>query len=257
MNQPTGTAAFDPWADFYDLVDGDRRPMLAFYESLVQTTTASILELGCGTGLVTQVLADCLQRNGRGQMRVVGVDEAAAMLAVARERDKRCEWVLGDMRNPLVRGPFDLVVCCYNGLQHMLTDNDLEQAFSYVRRVLNPLGRYAFDVYQPNEAYLNIRQIDRLVRRIVRPAGPPLELREDTHYDSTSRVYAVDWRLIEEGRGEPLAKFTQLHRQYPVAEIDRILALSGLRAVQRYGDFDRSIPGAGSKKQVVIAARVT
>ena len=64
-----------------------------FYQDLITERTRSILELGCGTGVVTIALADRLmeQRGSLAGTRIVGLDVAAEMFQIARRRDSRIE----------------------------------------------------------------------------------------------------------------------------------------------------------------------
>ena len=125
-----------------------------------------VLELGCGTGIITQALANRMleQHAGLGGVRVVGVDASAEMLRIAAARNDRIEWIKDDMREPSVEGRFDLVVCCYHTLQYMLTEEDMIRVFNSVRLLLRPCGVFAFDIYQPNFDYLSIPRTDHLIR---------------------------------------------------------------------------------------------
>ncbi|MBS8121051.1 class I SAM-dependent methyltransferase [Haloferax volcanii] len=65
-----------------------------------------ILDVGCGTGEFTRVLAEA------SEARVVGVDADTDLLSVASDRDSDIETVAGDAtRLPFAAGSFDLVVC--------------------------------------------------------------------------------------------------------------------------------------------------
>jgi 2-polyprenyl-3-methyl-5-hydroxy-6-metoxy-1,4-benzoquinol methylase len=77
--------------DLYDGPDA-RGADAAFYVQLAAELQASvILDLGCGTGLLTRELAT----EGR---TVIGIDPAPAMLAYARRQPgaERVQWVEGD-----------------------------------------------------------------------------------------------------------------------------------------------------------------
>jgi SAM-dependent methyltransferase len=241
---------WDVWAKYYDLTDGDRKAMIAFYQSLVKDNVRAILELASGTGRVASALTDM-----RDDARVVGIDESPTMIELSRAREKRCTWILGDMKKPQVDGPFDLVVCCYNSIQHMLTDDHVLELFGNVKQLLNPGGVFAFDLYEPNLAYLSVNQVDRFVRSTVDESGRRIEIREDTHFDPASRVYTLYWRLVGEGCESPLAHLRYRYRQYTSADIDALLSLVGLSVLARYGDFDRSPVSEMAKKQVVLVGR--
>jgi len=251
-------AIYDDWAKYYDLVAGDRTPMVAFYRSLVGDRTRSILELACGTGTITLALAQHLVECGGTweQSRVVGIDESAEMLRIARAKDARPEWVLGDMRSPPVRGVFDLVICCYNTVQSLLTDNDLVRFFRTIRSIVDPHGVFAFDIVQPDLPYLSKPQEEHLARTVTDERGRHLEHRRTYSYDPKSRVLTIDHRLIEAGR-EAAGALTRLrygYRQYFDAEIERALVAAGFTVRRRFGDFEESPPNATAKKQVFVCS---
>ena len=73
------------------------------------------LDVGCGEGMLTRWLAR------RGVPHVVGIDEDAASIALARQQDPeaRVEYVLGDfLGHPFPAGSFGLV-SCVAALHHM------------------------------------------------------------------------------------------------------------------------------------------
>src|SRR5512132_2153612 len=215
--------AWDAWAPFYDATDRDATPFVAFYGGLVSGRTRSLLDLGCGTGTIAIALATLLaERVGAlADSRVVGVDESPEMLRVAHARDQRIDWIVGDMRSPSVEGPFDLVICCYNTLQLLRTNDDLAQAFRSVRRLLGAHGVFAFDIYQPNLDWLSRGKTDIVARAVTDERGRRLEVREDDHYDPVSRILTTDWRLVEVGTGDqPLAWSRFELRQYFRSDID-------------------------------------
>lgn len=259
MSTSPEAAAYDRWADYYDLVRTDYAPFIAFYGSLVDARTGSVLELGCGTGTIAIALARRLEalREGQAPARVVGVDGSEGMLRVARSRDAGIEWPLGDIREPPVEGRFDLVYCCFNTLQHLLLDSDLLQAFRAARDLLAPGGSYAFDLYQPNPAWLGAAKQDRLARSITDSAGRHLEIREDMAYDPVGRVVDLDWRLVDRDAPgtEPLAGTSYRMRQHFADDVLRLVDEAGLSVRARYGDFDRSPFDADSKKQILVCSR--
>ena len=251
--------AWNTWAEYYDLADGDRVPHLAFYSSLLTDRTRSVLELGCGTGTIVSALGQRMARRNdhTAPSRLVGIDGSVGMLRVARARDATVEWVIGDMRSPPVHGPFDLVYCCYNTLQHLLRDEDLLEAFRAVRGLLQAGGIFAFDIYQPNVAYLSSPHSNRMARAITDARGRHLEIREDQSYAPETRIATFSWRLVDRDRADaaPLAQTRYRFRQYFPADLERLLAAAGLAIRERYGDFDRSRFSGNSKKQILICGR--
>ena len=250
--------AYDAWADHYDIADADRAPFIAFYGSLLGPDTRSLLELGCGTGTILAAMAARLRDEHHVVPdRVAGVDLSAGMLRVAAARHPGIEWIHGDICKPPLHGRFDLVTSCFNTLQHLLDYSDLLRALHAARDCLADEGRFAFDIYLPNVPYLSIEASDRLARAFVDEHGRALEIREDARYDADGRVLHLNWRLVlaDDRAAPPLAATSYRLRQYFPAEIERALVASGLEIVERFGDFDRSPFGPGSRKQIVVCRR--
>jgi len=90
-----------------------------FYLCLAGPRPCSVLDLGCGTGILCCALA------ARGH-QVTGVDPAAAMLAIARSKlhSERVEWVDCSAQNYRSDHRFDLIVTSGHAFQVFLTDSD-------------------------------------------------------------------------------------------------------------------------------------
>lgn len=106
---------YDPrLVDLYDLDNPDGTDH-DFYRSLAdQVQATSVVDLGCGTGLLTVTLV----RPGRA---VLGVDPSPAMLRVARDRPGagRVRWLDGDSRS-IPTGAADYAVMTGNVAQHLI-----------------------------------------------------------------------------------------------------------------------------------------
>lgn len=102
----------------------------------------SIIDVGCGTGILTVTLA----RPGR---RVVGVDPSAAMLAYARRRPEgdTVEWIHGDSQN-IPPGPFDLAVMTGNVAQH-IPDPQWQRTLADIHRALRDGGVLVLESRNP------------------------------------------------------------------------------------------------------------
>ncbi|BAC09925.1 bifunctional demethylmenaquinone methyltransferase/2-methoxy-6-polyprenyl-1,4-benzoquinol methylase UbiE [Thermosynechococcus vestitus] len=100
---------------------------------------ATALDLCCGTGDLTRLLARRVGRQGR----VVGLDFAAAPLAIARQRSDhypQIEWLQGDaLAVPFAPQTFQGITIGY-GLRNVV---DIPQALREMFRLLVPGGRAA------------------------------------------------------------------------------------------------------------------
>lgn len=103
----------------------------------------SILDLCCGTGNVTFLLAE------KGY-QVCGIDNSCEMLAKASKKaiDKSLSirFFDMDMTDFMLPHTVDAVVCCCDGLNYAVDDGDLESAFSCVYDNLHENGVFIFDL---------------------------------------------------------------------------------------------------------------
>lgn len=134
---------YDPRVvDLYDL-DNPDGPDHDFSRALADRCAAqTILDLGCGTGMLTVSLA----REGR---RVVGIDPSPTMLAFARRREgaERVEWIEGDSA-AAPRNSFDLALMTGNVAQH-IPDAAWHRTLRDLRASLRPGGILSFETRNP------------------------------------------------------------------------------------------------------------
>ena len=95
-----------------------------------------VLDAGCGTGQVTELLRDRLPRG-----TVVALDGSAAMVERARERlgTDRMEFVVADLARPLPISPVDAILS--TATFHWVLDHDA--LFAGLAAVLRPGGQLA------------------------------------------------------------------------------------------------------------------
>jgi SAM-dependent methyltransferase len=130
-------------AELYDL-DGGRSPDRDFYLSLASSATQSILDLGCGTGLI------CNEFAARGHA-VTGIDPSPAMLDIARGKQHGgiIEWILSTAQSYRSEKRFDLIIMTGHAFQVLLDEQDVEAAFDTIRMHLKPGGAAVFESRNP------------------------------------------------------------------------------------------------------------
>lgn len=146
---------FTPRASTYDASNGGWHSNLASdYIAWSRPRKGyKVLDLACGTGLVTYLAAEAVGPDGF----VVGIDITAAMLDEARRKravagSGRIEWVEHDIssgldevkviRDVVREGGFDLIICC-SALFYLANPAD---AIRHWARLLRPRGRMVIDV---------------------------------------------------------------------------------------------------------------
>jgi ubiquinone/menaquinone biosynthesis C-methylase UbiE len=103
----------------------------------------SLIDVACGTGIVTRVARTPMGRSAR----IVGVDAAAPMLAVARANDSTIDWREGNaMALPVADDERFTILTCHQGLQFF---PDKSAAVRDMHRVLAAGGRLAIGTWRP------------------------------------------------------------------------------------------------------------
>jgi SAM-dependent methyltransferase len=231
--------------ELYDL-ENTRGADTDFYVSLAAELEARrILDLGCGTGLLTRELAI----EGR---QVTGVDPAPAMLAFARRQPgaKRVQWVEGDS-SALGTPEANLVIMTGNVAQVFLDDAEWEATLRNIYAALRPGGYLAFESRNPADRAWERWNRSATYTRFDSPNGP---------LESWLELVSVgDGRVCFEGHnvfnatGEVLVVRSEL-RFRSRAELAASLVSSGFTVAQVYGDWQRG-PLADTSRIMVFVAR--
>lgn len=152
MNRNSPLAYID-FAPFYDPVMGDRSQSAAKVLKLIRDfapKARNVLELACGTGAILQHLAKSLE--------VSGLDISPAMLKVAKRRLPDAALHLADIRRFKLNEKFDVIICVFDSINHLLTWRDWLSVFDRVQEHLVPGGLFLFDVH-------TVRELDRICQR--------------------------------------------------------------------------------------------
>ena len=125
-----------PWnpAQYLEFADARLRPALDLLARIRLDAPRTIIDLGCGTGNVTRLLAERWP-----QARLVGVDSSPSMLREARaamDGDARCTFVAADLMQWQPDAPVDLVYS--NAALHWLPDH--AALFARVAAMVAPGG---------------------------------------------------------------------------------------------------------------------
>lgn len=101
-----------------------------------------LLELGCGTGRMTRMLAEV-------GYDMIGVDASEEMLMLARENSAEYPeilYLLQDMREFELYGTVRGVISICDSMNYILHEQELLQVFRLVNNYLDPRGVFVFDM---------------------------------------------------------------------------------------------------------------
>lgn len=242
FEDPRLASLYDPF-NGWDVCD-------AFYFELARTIGGTVLDLGCGTGLLACRIA------GEG-LDVTGVDPAASMLRIARARDggERVAWIEAAGQALDLGRRFDLIYMTGHAFQALLTDDEAVALLRAATDHLTDDGRLAFDTRNPaRQAWLGWTP-DK-PRRATTAEHGEVEERIEATADRQNGIVALTHRYRFIASGETIVGRSRI-RFVARDHLEALLAKAGLAPVTWYGDWDRSPVGATSPELIVIARRAT
>lgn len=143
----------------------------------------SLIDVACGTGIVARLARERLGRDAR----IVGVDIAPAMLAVAQSVDRTIDWRQGNATAlPVETSERFTLLTCHQGLQFM---PDKAAVIREMRRVLAPGGRLGIATWRSLDDLPQIRELNAVVERHV---GPIVDARHSFGDADTLRRLLID-----------------------------------------------------------------
>jgi SAM-dependent methyltransferase len=212
-----------------------------FYLALAGEARLTILDLGCGTGLI----ADAYAAKGHD---VTGVDPASAMLDVARRKPNgaKLEWICAAAEAYRSAKRFDLIIMTGHAFQVLLADADVLAAFATMREHAMPGARIVFESRNPAIDWRNDWDRDIVIDR---KSGATAERR---FISMRAGRMTFDWRY--HFPDETLVSRSIL-RFLTRTEIEQRLTASGLTVEKVLGDWDGSDLDERISPEMVFFAR--
>jgi SAM-dependent methyltransferase len=233
-----GPSPYDTIAELYDPWSRSVVEDVPFYVAEARKARGPVVELGVGTGRIAIPIAHQV-------IHVVGIDSSSEMLAICQRRAEdagvadRIELRLGDLRNPPIDEPVELVICPFRSFLHLADDGERMEALEAARAALLPGGRFVFDVFAPapdDVAETHGRWIER---------EPGIYERAD--WDTDSRTFTLSVRGQEGATTMSLSWISHDEWQHLLGE-------AGFEVEARYGWFDRT-PYRGGEDMIFVARR--
>lgn len=251
-------------------------------------TDGIVLDLGCGTGTMTERLA------GYGY-DMIGVDNSEEMLELAMEKKTESGYdilyLLQDMRRFELYGTVRAVVSVCDSVNYITEPDELEEVFRLVNNYLDPKGIFLFD-FNTVHKYRDVigdstiaedRGVCSFIwdnryyeKEQINEYDLTLFIAEDFNpmenaYVSERTADSEDALLSEEGAGDLedtmfseeeggengslYRRYTETHYQrgYTLAEIQELLERAGLVFIEAYDADTKETPNDTSERICVIA----
>ena len=200
-----------------------------------------VLELGCGTGIMTERLA------ARGY-DMIGADLSIEMLEEAQEKSacagQNILWIHQDMRELELFGTVDAIVCTCDSLNYITDLQDLEQVFQRVAMFLEPGGTFLFDINTPYK-YEYV-----LADHTYADTYEDAAFIWQNEYDPETRENEYQVTFFVEDEKDRYTRYEELHIQkaYSFEEIRACFTKAGFTEEGFYGELSLKAPDATAER---------
>ncbi len=241
---------FDDLAPYYDaLMNSVPYAMWVEYlEALIKLnglTPKTVLDVACGTGNVSEILAE------RGY-QVTGIDNAPGMIEAAKAKHGLAEYFVQDLTTLDLGRQFDIALSLFDSLNYVLDPNALAQGFVRIFAHLKPGSLFIFDVntiYALANCFFDQSDMNE-------HSNPRYVWKSE--WDPVTSICTVRMVFETTAADGTVSVFREVHRQraYELSELAGMLEDAGFREVTMYHAYDFRRPSKRSDRVFFIARKV-
>ncbi len=242
---------YDDFAKIYDRFQKiDYGAFVEFYKALFHragVTPETVLDLGCGSGAVTLLLA-------KEGFDVIGVDISPDMLAIARSKadaeNLDILFLNMDMCAFEIPEPVDCVVSALDCVNYLEDSDELRAAFECVYGSLKPGGIFIFDI---NSEY-KLREI--LGNNTFIYEDDSAYCVWDCGYFPDDNVVSFDLNFFVKDRGGGYSRYNEYQEEtiFKLGEVAELLKDCGFERIEVFGDLGFEKPNDRTER-IFFAAR--
>ncbi len=205
-----------------------------------------VLDLGCGTGSATELLAEA-------GYDMIGIDNSIEMLEIAQ--DKRVEsghsilYLEQDMREFELYGTVRAVVSICDSVNYITSEEDLLEVFRLVNNYLDPNGLFIFDM---NTMY---KYTNLLGDRTIAESREECSFIWENSWYPDDRINEYDLTLFLQDEDGRYTRFDETHYQkaYEVETVKELLTQAGLKVEAVYDAYTRDAVRPDSERVCFVA----
>lgn len=205
-----------------------------------------ILDLGCGTGNITERLAS------RGY-DMIGVDNSFDMLSIAKDKAEKKKqdilYLLQDMREFELYGTVDCIVSICDSMNYILEEEDLLDVFRLANNYLDPGGIFIFDL---NTKY---KYEEVLGHHTFAETYEKSAYIWENYYYEDEGINEYNLTLFINGKDNTYERYSEIHHQrmYTQETIKGLIEEAGLMYVDCFDAFTYNEPTKQSERIYFIA----
>ena len=206
-----------------------------------------VLELGCGTGRMTRIMAAY-------GYDMIGVDNAIDMLSLAmakEEADSGILYLLQDMQELSLNGTVRAIYSVCDCMNYILEEEGLLQVFCHVREFLDENGIFLFDMNTPYK-YRELLAENTFAEN--RSEGSFIW---ENFYDDKEQINEYDLTLFIRNEDGLFEKYEETHyqRSYEMEQVRSLLEKAGLTLLGIYDAYTDSPLMEESERAMFIAKK--
>lgn len=222
-----------------------------YLHSLLEKYSVSdglVLELGCGTGNITEILS------GYGY-DMIGIDNSDEMLNIALQKKNESGhdilYLNQDMREFELYGTVRAIVSICDSINYITDESDLLEVFRLVNNYLDIGGMFIFDM---NTEY----KYNRIGDSTIAENREECSFIWDNFYNESDKINEYDLTLFIKDDNNKYDKFEETHyqRAYALDTVKRLIVESGMEFVEAYDAFTQNPVNDKSERMYIVAREI-
>lgn len=217
-------------------------------EEVLESEKNLVLDLGCGTGTLTQMLYDA-------GFDMIGIDNSTEMLTKAFEKKEETGseilYLCQDMREMDLYSTIGTVVSVCDSINYILESDELLDVFKSINNYLFPGGVFMFD-FNTLHKYRDV-----IGDSTIAEDRDECSFIWDNYFDEDTSINEYDLTLFIKQKDDLYSKVTETHYQkgYTFEEIKELLEKAGLSIVEAMDADSEESVNENTERIFVVAKK--